>query len=75
MPARGFEPRRSREHALGRNTAGAAVRTFALTKPEKPGEWGVTEDAGVEWMSFIAPQTTPAASSKKRSFRPGTLRK
>lgn len=47
------------------NTAGAAVRTFALTKPEKPGEWGVTEDAGVEWMSFIAPQTTPAASSKK----------
>lgn len=42
------------------NTAGAAVRTFALTKPEKPGEWGVTEDAGVEWMSFIAPQTTPA---------------
>jgi len=53
--------------AVMKNAEGqAVVRTFGLTAPEKPGEWGVSTDgAGVEWLASIPCREGPEATSKK----------
>ena len=42
------------------------VRTFGLTAPVKPGEWGVTTDAGVQWLSCV-PYAVEAELKSKRA--------
>ena len=52
------------DDAVMKNAAGSVpVRTFGLTSPAEPGEWGVTTDAGV------APQLTLLMPSKALKIR------
>ena len=54
------------DEAVMKNAAGEIpVRTFGLTEPAAPGEWGVTTDADVEWLSFIPCREGPEAHTKK----------
>lgn len=60
------------DDAVMKNAAGSVpVRTFGLTSPEKPGEWGVTTDAGVEWLSVIPCREGEEARTKKAQLAAG----
>ena len=55
-----------------KNAAGSVpVRTFGLTSPAEPGEWGVTTDAGVEWLSVIPCREGGEARTKKAQLAAG----
>ncbi len=42
------------DEAVMKNAEGSArVRTFGLTAPVNPGEWGVMTEGGVEWLACI----------------------
>ena len=60
------------DDAVMKNAAGSVpVRTFGLTSPAEPGEWGVTTDAGVEWLSVIPCREGEEARTKKALLAAG----
>ena len=60
------------DDAVMKNAAGfVPVRTFGLTSPAEPGEWGVTTDAGVEWLSVIPCREGEEARTKKAQLAAG----
>ena len=47
------------------NAKTGKVRSFGLSTPAAPGQWGLVQEAGVEWLSVIACREGEVAVSKK----------